>query len=288
MKSFFAAFLALGILLGCVVSCRPTPSDVQPVIFDTLSVDTICPLFKNYEKPACHLSLKMAVPVQETTADVREAIERFVSQLPKDGAFDEDANGSIAAMMQAYVKAYLMQYLNEGPDAIDNYGEDMEAAATWMSYEEKATGTVIYNADDMLSYQIRTDSYTGGAHGNTGTVNGVFDLKHLSEVRLSDVFEDVSLSDLNQLLRLKLARQYECETVDELQAKGLFFSPAEIEVTENFYVTDAGICWMYDPYDIAPYSTGEVSVTLSWDELYPFLSVDSPLMAMAQKYSTQG
>lgn len=283
MKSLFLAILGVFALSVGFVSCDKISPAATSISFDTLKVDSICPLFKNYDKPACHIVVNMNVPAKQTDEDTRNSIEHFISSLPKDGAFEESAKDAVETMVKNYVSSYIMNYLSEGPDAIDSYGEDMEAAATWMSYEENVEGLVMYNDCSLLSYQVKIFSYTGGAHGNTKTYNGVLDLSTMSTVYLNNIFDELSLNDLNSMLRNKLVAQYECDNLDQLAEKGIFFSPAEIEATENFYVNAEGITWLFDPYDIAPYSVGEVLISLTWDEVYPLLKTKTAVMNLASK-----
>jgi hypothetical protein len=79
-----------------------------------------------------------------------------------------------------------------------------------------------------------------------------------------------------------MAADLGCTTVDSLSELG-FFSPREIDLTENFYIDARGVTWQYNPYDIAPYSLGVITVTLTWDQLYPYLLEESPLIALAQQ-----
>ena len=286
MKSFFASILGLFLLLGCLVSCEHKAPTVQSVTFDTLTVDTICPLFHSYDKPACHLSIKMAKPEAQTPAEIMLAIESFISTLPKDGSFEEEANGSIESMVNAYVKVYIMQYLNEGHDAIGQHEgetEEMEAATAWMNYEEIVEGRILYNDNGFVSYQVVADNFTGGAHGNRTIDNGVFNLNTLSQISLTDLIAEKSLNDLNTLVRNQLMVQYECNTLDELAEKGLFTAPNEIEVTDNFYINDEGITWTYDPYEIAPYSVGVVQISLTWDDVMPYLAPEFPVQSIVQQ-----
>lgn len=266
-----------------LVSCQKTSSVEQSISFDAYVVDTVCALFKNYDKPACHLSIEMNVPSVATSEELSQSVEHFITNLPKDGAFEEPADGKVETMIKNYVHSYLLDYLNEGPDAIDSYGEDMEAAATWMSYEEHIEGNVLHNGDGLLSYQVRTFSYTGGAHGNTKTYNGVFDLRNMNQLILSNIFDDLSMQDLNNMLRQQLVKDYDCESLEQLAEKSLFFDPSVIEATENFYVTDSCINWLFDPYDIAPFSTGEVVISLPWDEVYPLLKSGTTVFELAEK-----
>jgi len=277
MKSFFTAILLLSLLLCSFVSCNPKPTAIESATFDSLTIDTIKPLFRSCTKPACHLYLRMDVPVSPTPETTAQAIERFVSLIPKEGAFEQSSDGTVQSMAHAYVRSYLMDYLRNGPEAIDNYGGDTLAAANWMSYEESVEGRAIFNARGLLSYQIRTESYTGGAHGNTNIDNAVLDMTTMSRVSLGDIFTDGTLREVNELMRQTLVREYGCQTLDELADKGLFFAPAEIEATENFYVDGEGITWNFDPYDIAPYSMGEVQISLPWSQLSSLVLLDSPV-----------
>ena len=283
MNRFFVAFLivaSLFIQLG-FYSCTTKPSDIT-VLLDSVAVDSVCPLFHNYEKPACHFSLRMEVPYVEDNSSLSLSLQRFLSAIPRQGAFVEDSDGTVAGMADNYLRTYIMQYLQEGKDAIDSYGEDMQAAATWMSYEEQAEGTVYFHEGSFLSYQFKVYSYMGGAHGNTVTTNRVFDMSSQNTVTLSNLFNEESLSVVADYLRQALATQNDCQTVDELIQSGIFFSAGDIEPNDNFLLDNKGLTWIYDPYEIAPYAYGPVTVSLSWNQLVDLIDPDSSVKAYAQ------
>lgn len=283
MKRFLIAIIVVASLVFQLgfFSCATKPSDIA-ILLDSLSVDSICPLFHNYEKPACHFSLHMEVPYVEGNNSLSQSLERFLVSVPRQGAFAEDSDGTVQGMADNYLRTYIMQYLQEGKEAIDSYGEDMQAAATWMSYEEQAEGTVYYHEGSFLSYQFKVYSYMGGAHGNSVTTNRVFDMTAQQNVTLSNLFTEESLRVVGEKLRLALAVQNECQTVDELVQSGIFFSAGDIEPNDNFLLDDKGLTWIYDPYEIAPYAYGAVSVSLGWNELVDLLDPDSSVKAYAQ------
>jgi len=231
----------------------------------------------------------MAKPVDNTSAETLHAVERFISSITKDGSFEMDANGSVESMVRVYVKSYIMQYLSEGHDAIGQHeteAEEHEAASTWMNYEEKVWGRILFNEDCFLSYQVFIESFSGGAHSNKSYDNGVFNLATLEQIALTDLFSEVSMNEVNEMAHHKLMVQYGCNTNEELSEKGLFLSPNEIELNDNFYINKQGITWTYNPYEIAPYSVGEVQICLTWDEVRPLLISDSPLIDFATQNST--
>lgn len=283
MKRFFTAFAVVTsyILQLGFFSCTTKPSEYT-VLLDSISVDSVCPLFHSYEKPACHFSLNMEVPYIENDKSLSFSIERFVSSIPRQGLFVEDTDGTVKSMADNYVRSYIMQYLQVGKEAIDSYGEDMQAAATWMSYEEQVDGNLVFQEGPFLSYQLKVYSFMGGAHGNTTITNRVFDMSHLTGVTLSSIFSDESLTVVGEKLRQALAEQNNCATVDELIQSGIFFSAGDIEPTENFLLDAQGLTWTYDPYDIAPYAFGAVSVSLPWSELKDLLYPDTTVKAFAE------
>ncbi len=287
MKRFFTAFLvALSLILQLgFFSCTTKPSDYT-VLLDSVAVDSVCPLFHNYEKPACHFSLNMEVPYIENNTALSQSLERFLAAIPRQGAFAEDSDGTVQDMAETYLRSYILQYLQEGKDAIDSYGEDMQAAATWMSYEEQIDGKVVYTEGSFLSYQLKVYSYMGGAHGNTGTVNRVFDMANQMPVTLANLFSPDNLLTVGEDLRETLAIQNECESVEELAEKNIFFSVMEIEPTENFLLDQNGLTWIYDPYEIAPYAYGPVEISLPWSKLAGLIDEDSPVKAFAQSKLT--
>lgn len=286
MKRFLIAFFVVASLILQLgfYSCTTKSSDFT-VLIDSVSVDSICPLFHNYEKPACHFNLRMEVPYVEENSGLSQSLQRFLINIPRQGAFAEECDGTVVDMANSYLRTYIMQYLHEGKEAIDSYGEDMDAAATWMSYEELAEGKVVFQEGNFLSYQFKVFSYMGGAHGNTTTANRVFDLNTQQVISLSNLFSADNLPEVGVLLRQTLATLNECESVEQLAQAGIFFSANEIEPTDNFILDDKGLTWIYDPYEIAPYAYGSVTVSLSWKELNDLLDPESPVKAFAQAKS---
>ena len=272
-------------MLLSMVSCRGSSADAPVrVAIDSLVVDSICPLFRNYSQPACHIALRLDRPAATTASTLVSALEKSLIALPRDGALVADAGGTIEGMANAYIRQFIFQYLLDGKEAIDSYHGDTESAASWMNYEEVVDGRVLYNEDGFLSYQYTIYSYAGGAHGNTIVRNCVFDCQHLKPLSLGHLFMSIALDKVNELLRHKLMSQYGCTTVEEMTEKTDFFNVADLSATDNFLIDANGVTWTYDPYEIAPYSMGTINISLSWLEVRQLLLPDSPLKDMAEKY----
>lgn len=270
--------LALLTVFGCKQQVK---TDVSATVsFDTLSIDTISPLFAYEKEPACHFSLSMEYPTAAASEEMLHVIDEFIVGL----YFKDDYIGlSCQTAARKYCDNYLSAYKEEGKDVLDAYGKNILEAIPWMSYEEISTGRVLYCNHGFLSYAVTFYSYRGGAHGNSSVSNKVLNLSTYCPLYLSDLFSSNGCLEVAAILRNTLAKNYGCASVAELAETEQFFSPEEIDLTENFFIDDKGITWEYNPYEIAPYSMGLISVTLSWAQVLPFLLEDSPLVELARE-----
>lgn len=257
-------------LFAIVCSCSAKPEttaekDIQSITaYKEIKVDTTMSLFASYEKPDCHLKLNFEVPTKATSKNTLEIVKTMIASLTQDGAY---ANGSndLDAMVRNYTKSYIRNYLEEGNDAITNFGNDMRAAETWMSYEEQCEGKALYNDNGIFSYSVRTYTYTGGAHGNSNNCVASIDLQTRSNISLETLFNAAALEEVRLMIVDCLNDNY--QLLDE-----------EFDVTENFYLSDKGVTFVYDPFEIAAYSYGEIAVTLGWERLRTLIAASSPII----------
>lgn len=285
MKRLFAAIICTIALLVTWVSCNSNVTTApEAVVFDSLFIDSICPLFRNYEQPACHITIRLDKPSSEHPASLVASMERALTTVPRDGSLVEASEGTLAGLAKAYVREFIFQYLLDGKEAIDSSEGNEREASSWMNYEENVEGRVLYNANGLVGYQFNIYSYAGGAHGNNSVRNCVYDCRKGRLITLADLFAPESLMQAGEMLRNRLVKDYDCATMEELIEKCDFFSLTEIEPTENFMIDDNGLCWSYDPYEIAPYVMGTIEVKLPWVALKPLLRVDSPVTELAEQY----
>lgn len=264
---FMAVATLASALAGSCSSKSETAVGVAPqgiTSFKHISVDTTMTLFSNYEKPDCRLQLNFDLPAAASSQNVLELTNTLIVTLTQDGTYASDKNNDPEMMIRNYTKTYIRNYLEEGNDAINNFGDDMVGAATWMSYEENCDGTALYNDNDVFSYSVRIYSYTGGAHGNSTNCVASLDLKNLRNVTLDYLFAEPAIGQIREMMVDYLKNDY--QLLNE-----------EFDVTENFYLSDKGITFIYDPFEIAAYSYGEIAITLGWDQLRPLVSDNSPL-----------
>lgn len=265
-------FASIAVISAILQSCNSKPAeDVVSTKFESIEsftkigVDTTTTLFASYLKPDCHLQLNFEIPNKGTSSKTLEATKKMIIALTQDGAYS-DKDNDINDMVKQYTKSYIMNYLEEGNDAISNYGDNIEDAANWMSYEETCSGNVLYNSNGFFSYSVKLYSYTGGAHGNSNNRVATLDLNKRKVLSLETLFESEKFDDLQK------------EVVDRISKDYQLLSD-EIDLTDNFYLSDKGVSFIYNPFEIAAYSEGEIEVTIPWSDIIPLLSANNPILS---------
>lgn len=150
----------------------------------------------------------------------------------------------------------------------DSYRKDDPEAMGWYS---DTTGKVLLNRAGLLTVSITTDIYTGGAHGMNSTSYYVFDAETGQRLSIGDIFLPGSEARLDALVDRRYREMKGLGPNTPLNGEqGELFEDV-IRHNDNFAVTDLGITFLYNPYEIAAYATGPIEVDLKWAEVQPLL-----------------
>lgn len=119
--------------------------------------------------------------------------------------------------------------------------------------------------NSVMSFAIYQYVYPyGAAHGMQGTSYVNYYIPGEQLLTADNLFESSNRADIINAIRNAAKDQY--ASVDTM------VDPEEIESYENFYVCPANITFVYEPYEIAPYAAGQVSVTVAPYQLYDYLT----------------
>lgn len=141
------------------------------------------------------------------------------------------------------------------------------AAAASLNYELMKGGSFVYNKNKLLSLSFETYDYAGGAHGVNTIQYYHFDMNTGRIFGLSDLFEEEGQKKLLELVSAK------CEIMKK-DKNSEVFEESEIESCNNFYFDDENFYFVYNPYEIGPYSAGYISISLPIKEIRPLLRKD--------------
>jgi hypothetical protein len=269
-KSSFMAFLSLAgmVLLGCCHSVpgnssrksRQVQNDFGSLVSKTIVKSESIPLSPEYENP------RMIIIVTIQDVLMRGKLGRLIQDVVFNGD-DPETYG------EKLIADYRSQYQNEGKKAMTNDGFPGEIW-NW-EYNETIEGSEIIPERTLAGitkcFVISRSRYyyMGGAHSLQEKQYFLFDMVKNKTINLDELIRENTNAALQQLIAAELREQAGIKKNAPLSQAGFF---ADIpDLTENFFLTPEGIGFHWNPYEIAPYSTGSVEVVLPYDELMDVL-----------------
>ena len=269
-------FLISVFVSGCNIGTKKTTDN--DVTFDSISVDKTYHLLENPENPNCNLQINFTYPAKYDNKDILKKIQQqFVYSYFGDGYENLSPEEATAK--------YTEDYLNNYKDLEDEYKAEVAKAdetpvGAWFSYFEMSSDDIAYNKNDILSYTVNFENYTGGDPGAHSFTNHVIDMKTGNLIKEDDIFIEGFQEDLAQILIDRIAKQNTVENPKELENIG-FFSIDEIFPNGNFLIDDNGITYTFNEYEIAAYVVGATNVHLPYEEIQYLLKKESPIAHLA-------
>lgn len=120
---------------------------------------------------------------------------------------------------------------------------------------------------------------TGGAHPNQWGRWLNFDYVTGKLLGQEDVFQATAKADIEKILLDKLIRMQAEEhpeesvlTLEDLQKLG-FLQLTNMYIPDNFLLSKEEMLFLFNRYDIAPYSAGEIIIRVPYEEIGPYLKL---------------
>lgn len=179
---------------------------------------------------------------------------------------------------QTMLENFEQEYFNHYSE-LSNSGNDKEGPQ--FSWEKMINMSVIYNSNYLLCTEYLRYAYAGGAHGMT---NLSYDIINL-DLGLKLNYEDIFIDDIDSILTEVLTDQVrlDYQIPDEVSLKEAGFFVEEVEPNKNLFVDAGGIGFVYNSYEIAPYSRGATRVLLNFDLIRHLIKPGTPVYKMSQR-----
>jgi hypothetical protein len=116
-----------------------------------------------------------------------------------------------------------------------------------------------------------TYSFTGGAHGNGFESHYLIDKKTGKTLGIRDFF--TSEKKLNALIDSYFRKSIGVSQNENLQDSGWFIE-GRLESNNNFYFTDKKVVFVYNSYEIGPYSAGAPNVEIPLNKVKDILNLN--------------
>ncbi|MEI7491935.1 MAG: DUF3298 domain-containing protein [Bacteroidota bacterium] len=223
-------------------------------------------LVKKTKSPEGNVRMALLAPMESGNAVISDTLRKIILKVFGNSAYSGNNPDSV---ISGNFRVFKSDYLSGNEDL---YRQMPDAGA--LNWELLRYMHIVCNENYILSFYILNYAYTGGAHGLENLDFTTVDLKSGKVLNLEDLLADGRKQDLTRLLTRKLKLMNKIPDNQKLTDNGYFTD--EIQPNENFYLTPWGIGFLYNHYDIAPYSFGATDIFLSADEvrtlIRPFIS----------------
>jgi hypothetical protein len=221
----------------------------------------------------------VTVPVVTETTPVSPTPANWPSAIVKDVTIKDDASyysidavypqvkdDVINGYFKDFVTKSIAQFKDDTSWAAGDGASAAPAEASSLSLDIKYTEQKSSRADNFI-FSITT--YTGGAHGLQATQTFSFSPTG-QQIMLASLFKNgiTGLKTVVPYVQQQLGKQPDADT--QMIKDG---TDPTAENFQNFVITDEGITFIFDPYQVAPYSSGQQTAKVP---LSVFKSVASP------------
>ncbi len=201
----------------------------------------------------------------------KSALEKVKKELNKQ-FFDiekKDCSSDPFANFKSMIIDLTRSYRSEAIELKKEYGE----MNYMLNYELIKNTSIVYNENSLLVVELETYVYNGGAHGLGNKTYLHFNMKTGEIFHLKDVFMQGSDLKVNQIIKSRCDEK-------KMEDDFFIFEDAEPTLNENFYFDNKNFYFLYNPYEIAPYSSGYIAIDIPIKEVEKWINSNGPISSI--------
>ncbi len=267
MRRFAVYLFSVILIIPVFFSCQPRELETE-----TLSYSKKFYLLEDTTPGGLFFQAETEIPVRFHNKEVLNNIRKQIVAKIFGEIYNKYPTDSILPL---YASTLYQEYKRSNESYLANLAE-FKDSGTFLENEIQIQGVAMYLDDKILSYSYERYAFMGGPHGNSSRLLFNFDLSNSNLINESDLFIANYTESLTMLIKQQIVEDNaEMESVADLN--DFHFFEDRIKPNNNFYITAEGIVYVFNPYDIAPYSTGQTVVLLTFDKLKPILKPENPI-----------
>lgn len=155
--------------------------------------------------------------------------------------------------MKSFITDY-EEFISEFPDA-------------FQSWFIERTGEVKLNRGNIYSIDYMEYSYTGGAHPNTYIMFKNFNLANGEEITLDEIIPVDKQEELTNIAETEFRKLKELTPEADLGQAGFWFENNEYYLSDNFLISDSGLVFYYNNYEITAYAFGPTELIIPYSSI---------------------
>lgn len=249
--------------------------------FDSIVVEETILLFPDRsidDAPGATLNISFTYPATFGTGEQLQKLQAVFYAMVLGEEYVDAASPHEA--VQAYATQYADFYRDDLQDMYENELEEVLVDnPNALHYGRDAKNKIMFANENLLSFTCFYWEYSGGAHGYAPEFHHSVNLQTLEPVTLDQVLNSGYQAPLTGIIKEKLLRVMEekvkdifDDPIDDNQLKSFFNDYDAIEANDNFMLTETGMTFTYNPYDVAAYASGLFEVEIPYGEIAHLLN----------------
>ena len=243
------------------------PETGHDVLTDSLKTDT---LFYSKEEGKYRFNLAADYPVEGSDTLVK-VVREFVNDF-LGGAYDGPLDDG-QAMIKKNGEVMYGNFLEMCGDA------DLEEVLELYYYKSVEKG---YETNAFITFMTMGGQYTGGLHG-IGFETGVTFSKTNGKIFGYDMIKGTDSPEFKRFIKEGLRKFFSTEgqeamSDDDLLQELVSYSGSidELPLPDSEpYLTEKGVTFIYQPYEISYYAAGKPEFTIPYDAIKPYLTAQA-------------
>lgn len=140
-----------------------------------------------------------------------------------------------------------------------------------MPWEATIGGDIVFENEQILTIQLKSYLFTGGAHGLSTIRFLNFDKSAKTELYREELFKsEVQFTAYAENL---FKKQENIPAEADINSTGFMFETETYYLPENIGYTDDGLLLYYEPYEIASYADGPITLLIPFQEINSYLKL---------------
>jgi len=248
----FICLCAFSVFLFC--ACEPVGgNDEQSEL--VWGTDSLC-----IESPIVPgETLCYQIQLKVDTLEGESELSKQLAAVLRDSIFYTRGHATTRETIIAFADSVEKEWKTE---LAERYEPEAEYKDMFQYYYTVKGNPVENNLDSIMSYEAVTGCYLGGAHGSHVVQYFNFDTKSGKLLKI----EDIVPADKEMLVLMamgdQLCKDWDAKDIADLQEKTGITLLGDLYLTNNFLLKGDSILFLFNQYEIAPYSSGLISVTL--------------------------
>lgn len=222
--------------------------------------------------PIAEIELTLIYPTGKYfQSGIADSVKRIISKSFFGKGFDMVKP---QPMLDNFEKEYMDNYVKQAKGWHETGGVSF-------NWKKIINMSVVYNSNYLLCTEFLKYAYAGGSHGMSNRSYDIVNLENGTKLNYDDIFVENIDSTLSIILTNQLRIEYQIPEEVSLKEAGFFVET--VKPNKNLFVNASGIGFVYNSYEIAPYSSGATQILLDFKSIKNLIKPGTPVYRMSQR-----